>query len=45
MALCLCLSVCMSVTSRRSKTPFKTGELINLVFGTDASFDQSYAAF
>jgi len=41
-ALCPCLSVCLSVTSRCS---IKSDERINLVFGMGASFDQSYTAF
>jgi len=39
LAMALCLSVCLSVTSRSS---IETGERIELVFGTGASFDISY---
>ena len=36
MAMCQCLSV-------TSQCSIESGERINLVFGTKASFDQSYA--
>ena len=36
--VCVCLSVCLSVTSRCS---VEVVERIELVFGTEASFDQS----
>ena len=46
LATSLCPSVCLcpflSVTSRCS---IKRDERINLVFGTEASFDQSYTGF
>jgi len=38
----VCLSVCMSVTSRYC---IETAEWIELVFGTHASIDLSYAVF
>jgi len=37
--LAMNVSLCLSVTSRCS---IKRGERTNLVFGTEASFDQSY---
>jgi len=40
--MALCLSVCLSVTSRCS---IKGNELTNLVFGMEAFFDQSYTVF
>jgi len=39
LAMALCLSVCLSVTSRCS---IETAERIELVFGTQASFHPSY---
>ena len=42
LAMALCLSVCMSVTSRCS---VEVVGWIELVFGMEASFDQSYTVF
>jgi len=42
MAPCLSLCLCLSVTSRCS---IKRYERINLGFGVEASFDQSYTVF
>jgi len=38
----LCLSVCLSVTSRSS---IKTAERIKLVYGVEAALDSSYTVF
>jgi len=42
LAMALCLSVCLSVTSRCS---VEMDRRIELVFGTEASFDLSYTTF
>jgi len=42
MAPCLSVCLCLSVTSRCS---IKRYERINLGFGVEASFDQSYTVF